>query len=416
MTLTLSKHTATVFSESGYTYLNPERIDMTIDEGWAPYIQGTFEVPSANFTEDLDPRNGARVTVRLHQAFGELVEVSQLTASYGGNVAAVTAAFSPTVSNRAITQAHSQPWNAFSQSQPLSYLTASYTGNVAAMTAAFGDKPVSAITKFMHPGDPAFNPQPSTAFEANLGIRSIDRNYKDGKTRVRIASDEALLQDRAWTSTTPYTPATSDVRTLVSYVLGTIGATLAAGTVTGTFGTDVKWTAGQSAWEFINPIVQKAGLALYCDENRKWQLIIPSATTGELALSDVDNVTELSASLDRSQEWFDSCVIEYSWNDGTSSRKEYDIYAPSGCTRTEKISYSNTPYPGAGAAQELVTRALTRGFTYQVDSVANYDARPRQTLTVDVTGEPLKNAVTSKISWSQPDDRMTVTIRDLQDA
>lgn len=415
MTLTLSKHTAKIFTASGLTDVEPTSLDMTIDEGWSPYIQGSFTVPSANFTEALDPRAGARVTVRLHQAFGELVEMAQLTQQFGGSVKAVTTAYAPNVSPRKITRDFSRPWNTFSAAQPISYITASYGGSVASMTTAFGGKDVSAITKFMHPGDPAFNPQPSTVFEANLGVRSINRDYNRGTTTVRVASDEILLQDYAHTSATPYTPATTDVRTLVSYVLSLIGATLYTGTATGTFDSTVKWIAGQSAWSFINPIVQKAGLALYCDENRRWQLVTTAATSGSLALDDTSNITELTASLDRATDWFDAAVIEYNWNDGTASNKAYDIYAPSGYTKVKKISYDNTPYPGAGAAQALTLRAKTRGFKYQVDAVSNYNARPRQTLTVDVTGEPIKSAITSSIRWSQPDDRMSITMRDLND-
>lgn len=414
MTLTLSKHTAIVYSATELTRVNPTKIQVTVDEGWSPYIQASFDVPTATLTEPLDPRDGDRLTIRLHQAFGELVEMQQLTDAYGGDVAAVTAAHTP-VSNKSITKAHSTPWNMFAQSEPLSYLTAAFSGDVSALTAAFGGLDVSAITKFMQPDNPSYNPQPSTVFEANLGIRAITRDYQTGMSTVQLASDEALLQDYAHTSATAYTPATSDVRTLVNYVLGLIGASLVTGTTTGTFGSDVKWTPGQSAWDFINPIVQKAGLALYCDENRKWYLINPTATAGALVLTDTSNVTELTASLDRSRDWFDACVIEYAWNNGTASQKSYDIHAPIGWSKVKKITYNDTPFPGTGAAQAIVERAQTRGYTYTVDAIANYDARPRQTLTVDVTGEPLLGAVTASITWSQPDDRMRVQVRDLEE-
>lgn len=412
--LTLSKHTATVYSATELTRVTPTKLSVTIDEGWSPYIQASFELPSATITEELDPRNGARLTLRLHQAFGELVEVQQLTESYGGDIANVTATYSP-VTVRAITRAHSRPWNTFSQAEALSYLTAAFGGDVSTLTAQFGDLDVSAITAYLQPSNPSYNPQPSTVFEANLGIRSLTRDYESGMTTVRLASDEALLQDYAHTSATAYDPATSDVRTLVGEVLALIGATLAAGTATGTFGTDVKWTPGQSAWDFLNPIVQKAGLALYCDENRLWQLVNPAATAGTLTLSDTSNVTDLSATLDRARDWFDACVIEYAWNDGTASNKQYDIYAPTGYKKVKKITYNDTPFPGTGAAQAIVQRATTRGYKYQAEAVSNYDARPRQTITIDVTGEPLLEATVASISWSLPENRMRIVMRDLNE-
>lgn len=411
--LTLSKHTATVYSASGMTYLTPKEVEVQIEETWSPYIQASVLLPSALFSENLDPRDNDRLSIRLHQAFGELLEVSALTSDFGGAVASFTAAYTP-VTPRKITNDYTRPWNLFEPGLPISTITASYAGDVSNLTAAFaGD--VSEVSKFLH-GTGAFNPEPSTVFEADLTIRSIERNLRNGETRVRLSSDEALLQDYAWTSATPYTPTTTDVRTLVNYVLDKIGATLVAGATTGTFdNTKVEWQPGQNGWDFINPIVQKANLVLYCDADRRWYLITASAVSGSLALNDTDNVTELSATLDRSTDYFDSAVIEYTWNDGTTQQKEYDIYAPSGSNKTKKFSYVDTPYPGAGAAQALTQRALTRGEMFEVEAISNYNARPRQTLTVDITGEPLKSAVISSIRWGLPSARMSLNVRDLEE-
>ena len=414
MPIALSKHTAVVFSDSGDTYLTPKSIDVRIEETWSPYVQADMTLPSALFSENLDPRDSDRLRIRLMQAFGELVEAWQLTGDLGGDVSAYTLKYSP-VTPRKITNDYTRPWNMFEPADPISAITAAYLGDVSNLTAAFaGD--VSDISAFLHTAGGSFNPLPSTVFEADLGIRSIRRDLVAGETRVSLSSDEALLQDYAHVSATPYTPTTTDVRTLVNYVLGKIGATLQSGVTTGTFdNTDVEWVAGQSGWDFINPIVQKANLVLYCDELRRWYLITASAVTGSLTVKDTDNVVQLSTSLDRSTDWFDSCVIEYSWNDGTTQQVAYDIYAPAGAKKTRSIKYSDTPFPGAGAAQALTERALTRGETFDVDAVSNYDARPRQTLEVDITGEPLKTAVVSSIRWSLPDARMAITVRDLEE-
>ena len=412
MALGLSKHTAVVYSASGLTYLTPKSIDVRIEETWSPYVQADMVLPSAMFNENLDPREGDRLRIRLMQQFGELVEVFQLTADLGGDVAAYTALYAP-VTPRKITNDYSRPWNMFEPAKPISVITAAYIGDVSNLTAAFtGD--VSDVSRFLHDSG-TFNPQPSTIFEADLGVRSIRRDLVAGETRVSLSSDEALLQDYAHTSVTPYVPTTSDVRTLVNYVLGKIGAVLEPG-ITGTFtNTDVEWLPGQSGWDFANSIARKANLVLYCDESRRWYLVPFGGVAGELVLSDTDNVVELSTSLDRSRDWFDSCVIEYSWNDGTTQQVAYDIYAPAGSVKTKNVKYSDTPFPGSGAAQTLTQFALTRGETFEIDAVSNYDARPRQMLEVDVTGEPLKTAIVSSIRWSLPADRMTINVRDLEE-
>lgn len=411
--LTLSKHTAQVWSSTGLTYLSPIDLSMTLNEASRPYISADVTLPSALFTEALDPRTGARLTLRLHQAFGELLEINNLTADFGGDVSDVTTHYTP-VTPRKITDDYTRPWNMFEPADPISAITAVYSGDVSNITAVFlGD--VSAITKFLHTSGGSFNPAPSTFIEANLGIRSIKRNLLDGVTSVELASDEALLQDYGLQTATPYVPATNDIRTLVNYVLSKIGAVLQTGTATGTF-TTAEWTPGQDAWGFIAPITQKAGLTLWCDEQRRWYLEPNAQTIGTLELSDTSNVTEITTSLNRDENYYDSCVIQYEWNDGTGNTlRQWDVYAPAGATRTNYIQYSDTPYPGAGMAQKLTERAKTRGETYNINAISNYNARPRQALTVDVTGAPLYKATTASISWTVPDDRMTITVRDLQE-
>lgn len=409
--LSLSKHTATVWSDSALTYFKPTSIDVQIDEGWAPYVQASLTVPSDMFTEALDPRTGARLHVRLQQQFGELLEVFQLTEVFSGDVSTVTASYSP-VTPRKITDDFTRPWNMFATAYALSYLTTNKGGDVSNMTAAFlGD--MSDITRYMH-GSDNFNPAPSTIFEGYLGIRSIQRNKVTGETEIKLTSDESLLQDYAHVSATPYVPATTDIRTLVDYVLGKIGTSLQVSAVTGTFdNTVVKWLPGQSGWDFILPIVQKANLVLYCDEARRWYLITAASVSGTLDLTDTSNVIELTSSLDREQNWFDSCVVEYSWFNGTAQQTSYDIYAPVGSVKTRNVKISDTPYPGSGQAQALTQRALTRGEMFTVEAISNYDARPRQTLHVDITGEPLKTAIVSSIAWSLPADRMNIDIRNI---
>lgn len=409
--LSLSKHTARVWSDSGLTEFTPTDISVRIEETWSPYIQASITVPSAFFTEELDPRTGGRLRLRLQQQFGELIQLWQLTNAFGGSVSAVSAAYSP-VTPRKITDDYTRPWNLFEQAYSIAYLTANKGGTVSTYTTAFkGD--VSDVSKYLH-GPGTFNPAPSTVFEANLGIRSIVRNKLQDTTAISLSSDEALLQDRAWTSATAYTPTTTDVRTLANVVLGYIGASLATGTTTGTFdNTKVKWLPGQSGWDFLNPIVQKANLVLYCDEGRNWQLVTASAVSGSLTLDDTSNVLELTSSLDRASDWYDSAVVEYSWYNGTAQETIYDIYAPVGSVKTANIKISDTPYPGAGMAQALTQRAQTRGEIFELEAIANYNARPRQNLTVDITGEPLKTAVISSISWDLPADTMSISIRNL---
>lgn len=406
MSVPLSKHISKVTLVGfGYDYEHTD-IDVRIEETWSPYIQATVTMPSTLETSFLDPRTGDRLQVFLQQEFGGMVHPRDLS----GSVAINTANYFP-MKPRTITQTFVTAWNIYGSANPISYLTSNIGGLVSSYTAAFTY--VYDVTKYLA-GSGSLNPPPATVFDANLTMRSVVRNELDKTTTVTLASDEALLQDYAWVSATPYTPTTTDVATLTNYVLSKIGASLATGFSTGTFvNTDVKWLPGQSGWDFINPIVQSADLVLYCDEGRNWRLVSATATSGSLILEDTSNILELTSSIDITRDYFDSCVVQYSWYNGTAQQVAYDIYAPVGSVKTKNVQINGTPYPGNGLAYALTQRALTRSAMFELNAVSNYDARPRQELTVNVTDQTPKLAVISSINWRVPADTMNINIRNL---
>jgi hypothetical protein len=137
------------------------------------------------------------------------------------------------------------------------------------------------------------------------------------------------------------------------------------------------------------------------------------STSGELELKDDDNITTLTSRIDRnSPNFFDYAIVEYR---NRTSLPVYRNFGISGfpISKDRYFLYENLPYPGGNPAQELVYRAITRGETYSVEAINNFDARPRQTMTIDITGEPVKTAVIQSITWSLPSARMSIDIRDL---
>lgn len=411
MSVPLSKHIATVKTSTGIDNLETTDISIRIEETWSPYIQGTVTCPMS-LEGWLDPRNGDRLSILLEQQFGAMLHPDDITRSFvqPALVSDYTAGFSP-VKPRTVTNAYVVAWNSFGTLEAISYLTANVGGTVSDYTALFTY--VSDVTRYLAQGT-SLNPPPATVFLGDLAVRSIAYNQLENVSVITVSSDEALLQDYAWVSATPYTPATTDVATLVNYVLSKIGASLAAGNATGIFdNTDVKWLPGQSGWDFINPIVQKANLVLYCDEGRNWRLVDAVATAGTLTLDDTSNIIELTNSIDIARDYFDSCVVEYSWYNGTAQQVAYDIYAPVGSVKTRNVKISDTPFPGTGLAYALTQRALTRSQMFELSAVSNYDARPRQSLNLNITGQTTKTAVISSINWMLPADTMSISIRNL---
>jgi hypothetical protein len=413
---TLSKHYALLTLDPGNPTsetIEPISVDVTVDETWAPYVQATVVIPSNVAPSWLDPRNATFLGLRLQQDFGDLIYNYEVTADFGGDVSAITAAYGGDVSD--ITRAYTAPWNIFEPALPISTITAAYGGDVSNLTAA-DLMEVWRMSDFLHESG-TFNPAPSTVFDGYLMLRTVTKDYISKETTLELTSHEAILQDSiGYIPTTPvnYT----NLRAIVNYVLQEcIGALtqLQPGAADFTYSPayPLNWLPEKTGWDILNELVTSAGLVLYCDEKGDWYLDYPGATTGTLELKDDDNITTLTSTIDRNSEsFFDYAVVEYR---NPPASPEYRNFGISGfdISKDRYFLYENLQYPGGNPAQELVFRGATRGEQYDVESISNYDARPRQNMIIDVTDEPTKTAIIQSITWSLPSARMSVDIRDL---
>lgn len=415
----LSKHYALIDFDPGNPLsvpVEPISVDVTADETHAPYILATVVVPTSSLPFSPDPRYAQFYGLRLQQDFGDLIYNYELTADYTGDVSNITAAFGGDVSD--ITRAYSKPWNVFEAGLPISTVTASYGGDVSNLTAA-DLMEVWRMSDFLHsPG--TFNPAPSTIFDGYLMLRSVRKNYLSGETTLELTSHEAILLDSiGYPSDLAF--AFTSLRDIINFVLAdTIGALtqLQPGASDWTYSPayEFLWLPNQTAWDILDVLVKAANLVLYCDEKGDWYLEPAYATSGDLYLKDDDNITTLSSTIDRnSGNFFDYAVVEYR-NEG--SVPVYKNFGVSGFPISKDAYFliENIAAPASGnAAQSMVWRAVTRGELYEVEAISNYDARPRQNMTIDVTGEPVKTAIIQSVSWSLPSARMSLDIRDLQE-
>lgn len=409
----LSSHYAIVTLPNG-DEISPISVDVTADETWSPYVQATVLVPSNLITDDIDPRLGTRIKLRLQQDFGDLIYNYEITADHGGDVSNITAAFGGNVAD--ITRAYTKPWNVFEPGLPISTVTAAYGGDVSDLTAA-DLMEVWRMSDFLHSSG-TFNPIPSTIFSADLGVRSIAYDYVSKEATLSLSSDEALTQDVHGYGDDIMVEY-DDARALINEVLNFISASLQPGDANYSYVPayqlqKYEFNLPSTAWDFIETITAAAGLKLYCDENRNWYLVDPVAVAGTLVLNDTDNITSFTKEVSRDRLWYNQVVIQY---ETISDGVIWDNYYASGTgpIRTLFQKKTNIEFPGMGAAQSIAERSLTRGETYNIEAIANFDARPRQTLTVDITGEPVKTGVVQSVTWSLPSARMSVDIRDLQE-
>jgi hypothetical protein len=376
---TISKHYATAILD-GDIELRVVEVEATLDRNWSPYAQATIVIgiPSDEVLALLDPRLGARITLTLHQDFGDVYMLS------------------------ALTQAWPNP-------TPLSSISAAYDGlTLAEFTDQYRNSlnPSYALSSATRPLD--------------LGIRELEIDHRSARVTIRLESDEALTQDYAPTGTAPLVLGYTSVRDAVEYVLAQIGATLTAGILDDTIEADsTTWEPGVTGWDFLEPIIQKAGLRLWCDEARVWRLDDAVAVLpGSISLSYLRTVTEATDTLSRAAgDWCDAVVVRYEWTETDGTRHiEFDsAVAVGGGGKVRLVEHRDLRYPGPGAAANILRHTANRGRTVGIQAVSDYSATPGVACVIAIPNAPVQTGIVAGVTWRLPADEMTVASRALTD-
>jgi len=257
----------------------------------------------------------------------------------------------------------------------------------------------------------------------DLALRTRKADHEAGTVTLGLASDEALLED--WSPMAddkrPFARRAS-MRSIVNYVLGKVipGASLAAGSSDHSFsGTDsdveaFTWKAGQSAMDFLRPLVQAGGLRLVCDELRGWTLRSANYTTGgAITITQGENAIAGSESISRDDDaWFDAAVTRYRWTDRNGQQQErYDSYALRTAYRRVRTFEKDTPYPGPGFSAYAVRRAQGRGREGVASAVADWRAHAEMPVVINLDGSPTQSGRIARVEFDLDRDEMTVTAR-----
>jgi hypothetical protein len=241
---------------------------ITLDEAWAPYAQATLELPlDMQLLGDVDPRLSPRVKVWLVQKYGISDPLSYLSTAFAGSsVSAFSSAWSGSTLGD-ISAYYFAPYNS-SGSKTLATFSDAFGGqNVAAFTTARSGDSLSQISSEYFTAYPSMiNANNRRRFDFTLRTRSLD--ITGARMTLDLSSDEALLQDYALVEMLPFSPGVLDLRLIVQGILARIGDYLSPGVLTATIPSESAiWLPGQSAWDYLTPLIQAAGLRLY----RPWQ-------------------------------------------------------------------------------------------------------------------------------------------------
>lgn len=174
------------------------------------------------------------------------------------------------------------------------------------------------------------------------------------------------------------------------------------------------WKAGQTAIEFLRPVVQRFGLRLVCDEQRNWTLrdaefLADGSTTIRYAV----NMTSARERVSRDDDiWCDAAVVIWKWSDSSGKQfervEEYSLSASP--TRVRLIERSSA-YPGPGFAQYVVERAQGRGREVSASAVADWATTTEQLASIRLDGSPVQTGTVQRVVFDLANDAMTITAR-----
>jgi len=410
--MTISRHNIEAWV--GTQKLDIIDASITMDESWSPYVQASLTTVSDDaLLEQLDPRQGNRIHLYVSQEYGESDKLSLLTSTYTGqHVHDVTTVWTGKPISE-LSAYYFAPFNP-SGSNKLARLSSLYGGGtIADVTTAWMGLLLADISRMYYRSYPdgIYNNH-RRGFD--LGIRSRSMNIAEGTLELELASDEALLQDYALVSVNNFSPASLQLRNIIKEVLALIGGYLIPDTTDGLVDADAAlWAPGQEAWDYLNALVQEKKFRLYCDENRNWHLVDDTFTQPGLAeLWSVGTIKTADENISRDDGlWFDAVVIKYSWTDSLGANIiRYDTAAMPAFTKVKLIE-RDTAFPGAGAAQRILDRAISRGRQLDITAVSNYAVQPSMACDTYILGTPTEHGYIKAVSWNYPSDEMTVTTR-----
>lgn len=262
----------------------------------------------------------------------------------------------------------------------------------------------------------------STTRTLDLYLTSREHSTTDGQLTLGLASDEQLLIDDALLLKNVRDWSKTSVRALVQAVLTDRGL----GTLQADYGAEANidpaaavQSPGQPFYDFLLGTLESTNLRLWADEARRWHLTDKGdLQPGQLSLTFDGTVTSLRDRIDlTSPDYADALVLRFSYLDASGNPQTSYDYARGTATprKVLRVDFESAPSV-AGAAARLLRRSKGRGRTLDHEAVSRFDVTPGQAFIATLPdGAPVQTGKVRSVTYSVPDDRMTVTTRELTD-
>ncbi|WP_157557412.1 hypothetical protein [Microbacterium sp. 1.5R] len=172
------------------------------------------------------------------------------------------------------------------------------------------------------------------------------------------------------------------------------------------------WKAGQTAWDFLKPLVASAGgtgLRLFCDEQRRWWLINPIdwSVPGRFSAR-ADNAVEGTDTMDADDEdnGVTGVVARFTWTDVNGvSREKVDA---AGVAGKVKLLEFDREYPGPGVAAAHLKKTQGLGRVQDVTVETDYAVRPGQEVQIDLPGTSPQLGTINRVQWELTNGLMSI--------
>jgi hypothetical protein len=185
------------------------------------------------------------------------------------------------------------------------------------------------------------------------------------------------------------------------------------------------WTPGQSAWDFLTPILQAVGWRLVPDLlDRTWRVksvdAVPAGgvvgiSVGRNLYSLSDLISRTASQSDGTPLFADAVLIHYTWTDSTTDERleRWESAGPSTAQKVYSIERPDTAYPGPGAAAYILERLAARRRQLTVEAAEDYDPMPGRAVSITAPGGDVVTGVLDALTWDFGSARMSVKTKGL---
>lgn len=242
-------------------------------------------------------------------------------------------------------------------------------------------------------------------------VRSVSTNNFTNAHFGVYGYGAVYYDDYSVTRTTPGIPAPEITYGLQEVTpAGAVVKIHSTGTVTGAGDWQQIQTTGvtkDAAANIVRPIWQTVGaVTFYVDDLRQ-------ITGTDEAIFTEGNVTDVEDILTRDSTlnpWADAVRVVYRWSRKTASMERIDVAGTSGKVVTFEVE---KPYPGRGAAENILKRLQDGGKTQTIEALVNYTATPGQEVTITLPATPTHTGKLANVEFDFATGLMNVETKQI---